>query len=140
MKMVSMANDELEEKKIRIKFANLSSADEQRIRRFINNAVVKKDAHVNDSMVAGAIQRNDVRIDLDRLVRVDVAASKSLEAHTFKARTSDLSSGGLCLRVADHLKFAKNGKVKMYLYFIEDGFIVEGEILGLKSTAAKKSP
>ncbi|MEI8026298.1 MAG: PilZ domain-containing protein [Pseudomonadota bacterium] len=134
-----MTNDELIEKKIRVKFCNLSSADEQRIRRFINSSVLKKDAQVNESMIKGAIQRSDVRIDLDRLVRVDAAASKSLEARSFKARISDISSGGLCLRVDEHLKFAKNGKLKMYLYFIEEGFVVEGEILGLKPIAVKKS-
>lgn len=139
MTMASMANGEPIEKMIRVKFSNLSSADEQKIRRFINNAVLKKEAQVNESMKMGAIQRNDVRIDLDRVVRVDAAASKSLEAQSFKARTLDLSSGGLCLRVADHLKFARSGKLKMYLFFIEDGFVVEGEILGLKPSLFKKA-
>jgi len=133
-----MAIQEPQEKKIRVKFTNLTSADEQRIRRYINNAVIKKDARVNDSMISGAIQRNDVRIDLDHVMQVDAAASKSLEAHSFKARTSDLSSGGMCLRVSSQLQFSKNGKLKLYLDFIEDGFVLEGEVLGLKPPPAQK--
>jgi c-di-GMP-binding flagellar brake protein YcgR len=134
-----MDQEEHQEKMIRVKFSNLSSTDEQRIRKFINNAVVKKNALVHDSMISGAINRSDVRIGIDQMIRVDAAASKSLDAQSFKARTSDLSSGGMCIRVSNHLKFAKNGVLKLYLYFIHDGLVVEGEILGLKPKPQPKT-
>lgn len=121
------------EKLIRIRFTSLTSAEEQRIRKFINDAVVKKDAQVNDSMLGGALMRNDVRIDIDRVIQLESEATKTLPAQSFKARTSDLSTGGLCVRVAQDQKLIKNSKLKIFLYFIDRDFVVSGEILGLKA-------
>ena len=120
------------EKLIRIRFISLTSSEEQRIRKFINDAVVKKDAQVKDSMLGGALKRNDVRIDIDRVIQLESEATKTLPAQSFKARTSDLSSGGICVRVSHDQKLIKNGKLKIFLYFIDRDFVVSGEILGLK--------
>jgi hypothetical protein len=121
------------EKLIRIRFTSLTSVEEQRIRKFINDAVVKKDAQVNDSMLGGALMRNDVRIDIDRVIQLESEATKTLPAQSFKARTSDLSTGGMCVRVAQDQKLIKNSKIKIFLYFIDRDFVVSGEILGLKA-------
>jgi hypothetical protein len=121
------------EKLIRIRFTSLASTEEQRIRKFINDAVVKKDAQVNDSMLGGALMRNDVRIDIDRVIQLESEATKTLPAQSFKARTSDLSTGGMCVRVAQDQKLIKNSKIKIFLYFIDRDFVVSGEILGLKA-------
>ena len=120
------------EKLIRIRFISLTSSEEQRIRKFINDAVVKKDAQVKDSMLGGALKRNDVRIDIDRVIQLESEATKTLPAQSFKARTSDLSTGGICVRVSHDQKLIKNGKLKIFLYFIDRDFVVSGEILGLK--------
>ena len=120
------------EKLIRIRFISLTSSEEQRIRKFINDAVVKKDAQVKDSMLGGALKRNDVRIDIDRVIQLESESTKTLPAQSFKARTSDLSSGGICVRVSHDQKLIKNGKLKIFLYFIDRDFVVSGEILGLK--------
>ncbi len=120
------------EKLIRIQFTSLTSSEEQRIRKFINDAVVKKDAQVKDSMLGGALMRNDVRIDIDRVIQLESEATKTLPAQSFKARTSDLSTGGICIRVSHDQKLIRNGKLKIFLYFIDRDFVVFGEILGLK--------
>lgn len=119
------------EKLIRIRFSTISSEEERLVRRYLNDALLKKTARVDE--LGKDNLRQDVRVFLgDPQVKVITEPTEKLPMQTFMATLKDISTGGACIDVSETRKVAKNGQIELFLDFIQQGFTMKGVILGKK--------
>jgi len=121
----------VDEKLLRVMFPDVSAAEEQVIRKYINDALISKSAQVD------ALDDNNVRQDVrvtfrDQKIKVTTKAGVKLPKQEFMASIKDLSTGGTCLGIDVNQKVIKNGLATLHLDFVKKGFTIIGKILGLK--------
>lgn len=120
-----------DQKLIRIRFPYISASDEQKIRKYLNEAIISKAAQVDDLDESNI--RQDVRVMFfNKVVKAVTEASETLPMQSFMTTVKDLSSGGACISIDKNRKVVKNGQITLYLDFIQTGFKIEGQILGKK--------
>jgi len=119
-------------KMVRMQFLNLHEQDEIRLRKFLNDCLLRGEVILKQSLDIETNARSDFRVIIDLSAEVTTQGSNTLPAQIFSALVKDISVGGACLAIDPDQPLVKNGKVQLTMDFVEKNFSVEGQILGLK--------